>query len=593
MNTLYQVPAMCVPLDAELTLPGSKSQANRAIVCACLSTGTSMIKNATPCEDVAVMVENLQKLGFHLEWINHETGLLKIQGGIPKVSPGSAVLDCHNAGTALRFLTSVAALVPGTWTITGNAHMRRRPIHDLVIALRSLGVQIEDTNGALPIVVHGGTMKGGKAELKADISSQYLTSLLLVAPCLPGGLTVSLTGPLASKGYVDLTKKVMADFGVAIEFKPGLCSVLESSYKPNDSYEVEGDWSAAGAWFVIEAITGSRINFTNLSRASEQSDRELPGIISTMCSSVGNMSVDCSEVPDQLMNLAVLASFRTGVTTFTGGRNLRHKECDRLHVTAAEFKKVGIAIEEYEDGVIVTGAKMHVPRHPVTLDPHHDHRMAMCFAILGLRTGHVSISHPGCVKKSYPHFFADLDRVLKCTKPIAIVGMRGAGKSSLARKLGSKLKLKVLDSDHLFQDQHGPIRDFIAARGWPAFRQAEAEIIRDALQKKGIVLSCGGGAIETPEVRILLKDHAHTVWLKASEWNLIQRLKSGKRPALTTLPLDQEVKKLTEERAPYYAEVSVIEVPSHVLFSRQSHAVITSLMKRLRSYDLHTRTFPS
>ncbi len=591
MHKPRPLPLLRYPVEAEITLPGSKSQANRAIVCSALGTGVTILKNATPCDDVAVMVKNLQILGFDLQWLNEHTGELRIKGGIQsdKLKAVSGKLDCHNAGTTLRFLASVCALVPGTWVLTGNAHMLKRPIHDLVHALRSLGAVIEDSDGALPLTIHGGTLKGNAVTLKADISSQYLSSLLLIAPALPDGLTVTLEGPLASAGYVSLTQKVMRDFGAEITCEQQSFQVPPTRYVSPPSYEVEGDWSSAGPWLVLEAMTGSRFRFTNISRTSEQSDRLLPGVIDSMRRK-GDIEIDCHEIPDQLMNLAVLATCRTGKTTFIGARNLRHKECDRLYVLTTELHKFGVKITEHEDGVEVHGHGpfSHLKPHtsPILLDPHDDHRMVMCFTILGLLRGHTSIKHSTCVAKSYPEFFTELERILLLPRPIVIVGMRGVGKSSLARRLAKRLGVHCIDSDHRFVEKYGPIRDFVTAHGWPTFREREAEIIAECL-KPGVVLSCGGGATETASVRALLREKSVCIWLKATEAVLVERLKSGKRPPLTDLPIEDEVKKLLKERIPHYIEVAHIDVHAHLHFSRQVSFIVGALTRFVHSHDVH------
>ncbi len=594
MRPVFRIPALRFPIMGDIVLPGSKSQANRAIVCAALARGKTVIRNATACDDVKVMVQNLQKLGFDLEWIDLDAGTLEVHGGIP-TKPGKDTLDCHNAGTTLRFLTSLACLVPGEWTLTGNSHMLRRPIHDLLSALRTLGASIEDTNGGLPITVHGGSVRGGSVSLKADISSQYLTSLLLIAPALTEGISVELSGPLASSGYIELTRRVMSDFGCFVTPKDHGFFVAGSPYHSLVSYEIEGDWSGAGAWLVLEAISGSTFHLTNVSRTSEQSDRHLPGIIATLLKE-GDREVSCKDIPDQLMNLSVLAAFRRGTTRFTGARNLRHKECDRLHVISTELKKAGVDITEEEDGVFVRGTwNKHATRSKhqrpaLTLDPHDDHRMAMCFAILGLFHGSLSLKQADCVQKSYPRFYDDLHRLLSTPKPIAIVGMRGAGKSSLARRFARTLKLAHIDSDHAFVDRHGPIKDYVAKFGWRAFREEEAKIVLECI-RPGVVLSCGGGSIESPSVRRALREQTIGVWLHAKKSVLMERLKSGKRPPLTNLPLTQEVDTLLQERSPHYKEVSKIEIPASVSFSKQTEYVREKLQEYLVSYDLHSQMF--
>ena len=640
MTATYHVPALSYPVQADLTLPGSKSQANRAILCAALADGMTTINNATPCDDVTVMVENLQKMGFDLEWVDKENGELKVKGShifslTPDPSPdgrgekkspfplrgkglGMRVLDCHNAGTTLRFLTALACIVPGSWTITGDEHMRRRPIADLVAALASLGAEIEDTNGCPPVRIKGGSLRGGRVKLRATVSSQYLTSLLLIAPRLKEGLQIELDGQLASSGYVSLTKSVMADFGVTVHAAGNAFRVPPSSYKARPSgYVIEGDWSAAGVWLVFSALTGSNVSFTNLDPHSEQSDRWLGKAILTL-RKPGDVAFDATLIPDQVMNLAVLAAFRNGKTRITGARNLRYKETDRLKVLTSELGKAGVNIEETDDGVIVRGNRGDRPFGLVStpsarrrgelmaerrdqgnrstsdtsvtsvpsvtscaLDPHDDHRMVMCFTLLGLLRGGISIANSGCVAKSYPGFFEDLERVLRAPKPIAIIGMRGAGKSHFGRRIAQRLKLKHLDADREFEKKFGPIRSFVETRGWPAFRKHEEEIVSYLLQP-GVVLSCGGGAIESPKTREALKSRSIGIWVEARENELVKRLKSGKRPPLTKLPLHEEVRMLLKKRAPLYQEVTQIRIPAHLPFSRQIPYAVKKLESLIR-----------
>ncbi len=585
MSQLFRVPAMRIAAECELALPGSKSHANRAIICACLASGRTIIRNSTPCDDVLVMVDNLKRLGFNVRWINEQNGELCIEPGIPK--GGKATLDCHNAGTTLRFLTSVSSLVPGEWIVTGDDHMKRRPIGDLTKALRSLGAVITDKGGCPPLEIRGGTLRNRAIRLKADISSQYLTSLLLIAPLLADGLTVELAGGLASSGYIDLTEKTMKDFGVNISRKDNTFIVQHGRYTTPSTYEIEGDWSAAGAWLVLNALTGSKITMPNLRTDSEQSDRKLPEAIHKL-TKAGDIALNCSEIPDQVMNLCVFATFRQGVATFTGIANLRKKECDRIHVIATELRKAGVDIIEKGDDLVIHGVgsleKISRNAKAITLDPHDDHRMVMAFAIFGLLRGNLTIKNPDCVWKSYPTFFMDLEKIIGVTRPITVVGMRGVGKSALGRKLASKLGLKHVDSDHLFEKAHGPIRAFIAEKGWDEFRKREEEIIATAIQP-GIVLSLGGGALSSAKTRKLIKEKTIPVWLQARESELIKRLQSGKRPPLTDLPLHEEVRKFLLERGPHYREVAAIEVSPTLRFSEQ----VPSVLKSLREIFLSKR----
>ena len=573
---------MRLPSEVTLDLPGSKSHANRAIVCAALATGKTVIRGATPCDDVSVMVENLQKMGFRLRWKDTTRGELEIDGGLPS-KEGNATLDCHNAGTTLRFLTSVAALLPGAWVVTGDDHMKRRLIGDLTKALRSLGSTIQDSGGCPPLQISGGMLTRSEVTLKADISSQYLTSLLLIAPQLPGGLTIHLAGDLASSGYIDLTLKVMRDFGIKVDQKSNTFIVQHQQYRPISQYQIEGDWSAAGAWTILSRLTQSVVNMPTLKEDSEQSDRLLSRAVQKLASP-GSVTLNCEHIPDQVMNLCVFAATRKGVATLTGIRNLRTKECDRLAVVASELRKAGVKIKEDGDDLIIRGAgslaRLVADPFAVTLDPHDDHRMAMCFALLGLLRGGITIRNPACVAKSYPHFFEDLRSVLQHHRPVTIVGMRGVGKSSLGRRLATVMKSVHEDSDQLFEKKYGPIRLWIEKHGWADFRSKEEAIIVDAL-RSGIVLSLGGGALGAAGTRKAVKTRSVPVWLQASERELLKRLGNAKRPRLTDLPLHEEIRKFLIERGPQYREVARIEVSPRVRFREQAPFVLTQMRNRL------------
>jgi 3-phosphoshikimate 1-carboxyvinyltransferase len=552
-NPLAVAPLL-LPFDAELVMPGSKSHANRAIICACLAKGATTITNATPCDDVALLVKNLQKIGFQLEWKEKTSGTIEVRGGIPKKGR-TATLDCGNAGTTLRFLTSLACIVPGTWTITGDAHMQKRPIGDLVKALKQLGAEIEDTKGCPPIKIKGGTLKEGSTTLDASKSSQFLTSLLLIEPALMKPLTIK-TRSVASPKYVELTKQVLEDFGNQVP----------------KQYEIEGDWSAAGAFLVLAELSQSRIRFSNLEELSKQADKHIQDAIEKM-KQKGDMTINCNNIPDQVMNLAILAAHRKGTTKITGAANLSLKECDRLAVITKELKKLGIRIKEHSDGVIIQGGNNI---KSALLDPHDDHRMVFAFAILGSLHSGIKIKNPECVSKSYPNFFQDLKKLHQSPRCIAIIGMRGCGKSNLGKKLANKLKLKRIDTDAVFEKKHGKIGAFVQKRGWKPFRDEEEKIVAASL-KSGYVVSLGGGAIESAQTRKNLMSEATVIWMQASARQTIQRLKKTKRPALTKMSLEQEVKTVLKKRDPLYKSVAAINLPERTPFSKQIPFLVRAL----------------
>ena len=381
---------MAAPI--ELELPGSKSHANRALVAACLAPGRSTLLAATPCDDVVHMVEGLGRMGFGVAWLDRERGTVEVEGGLPADPGARGELDCGEAGTTLRFLTALACAVPGTWRLSGAARLRERPLAPLVAALESLGARIESAGGQPPLTVHGGTLRPGTVELDASTSSQFVSALLLAGRALRDSIEPRIPGPLASPDYVDLTREVLADFAAG----------------PRLDYAIEGDWSAWGPFAVLAELEGLELVASNLRADSRQADRRLPALVSAL-RGPGEREVDCGDTPDQLMNLAVLAALRQGTTRFVGAANLRLKESDRLGVLVREFRRAGVDLEEHADGVLVRGpARLR----PAELDPEGDHRMAMAFALLRVREGGLRIADPGCVAKSYPRFFEDLERVL-------------------------------------------------------------------------------------------------------------------------------------------------------------------------------------
>ncbi len=409
--SIYRCEPFDPPAEFSLELPGSKSHANRAIVAACLTDGVTRLENALSCDDTDIITKNLQKLGYDIRVVDADKGIVEIHGGIP-TEGGSGLLHFNNAGTPLRLVSSVAALTPGEWTVTGSDRMLQRPIADLVNALRELGVDVEDTAGRLPIRIRGGSMRGGTVNLDASKSSQFLSSLMLVGPQLADGLNVKLKSELTSPGYVELTERVMRDYGVDVKRGEGTFAV-DGVYRSPESYKIEGDWSAAGALLALAEIKGSKAVFPNLNPDSLQSDRFVPAMIEQMRAE-GDVVLDCTEVPDQVMSLALVAAHRDGTTTFTGAANLRGKECDRLGVLREQLSLIGVDIVEHPDGVIIRGAKNAVygrakTGHDIVMDPYDDHRMAMCFAVLGSHHAGISVKDPHCVSKSYPHFFRDLD----------------------------------------------------------------------------------------------------------------------------------------------------------------------------------------
>ena len=550
-----EITPLVLPFDHEPDLPGSKSIANRALVLAALYEGLTDVVGAGEGDDVRSMVENLRILGFDVQG---RGGDYRVQGGIPK-APGTGKLDCGAGGTTLRYLLALAALCPGEWSIDGSERLRRRPIEELVTALGSLGARIEAKEGRLPLRVLGGGLHGGTIGIDASRSSQFLSALLLIAPALPQGLVIDVSGRLASASYVALTLSTLEKFGVPVLRRGNRFDVGETKLESPGTYVVETDWSAAGAWLVIERLTRSRLRLPRLDWRSAQPDSILPSILDAL-EGDGPRTIEVSSCPDQLMNLAVFAARRVGPTRFTGAGTLNLKESERLVVLERELGRAGVSVSHEVDELIVKGPAQ---LRPATLEPESDHRMAMAFAIMGLMHPGIVVRDPGCVSKSYPGFFEELAGLVDRPRAIALVGMRGAGKSTLAAELGKQLRLEVIDLDRVFESRCGPIGEFVRKEGWPRFREIEEALVREHLAPRR-VLALGGGAIESHGIRRALAAEAITVWVQEFAAILSQRVGASSRPSVTSNDPVEEIGALMARRDPLHRAAADLVLPAGV-----------------------------
>lgn len=560
-----QIPPMLWPADATLHLPGSKSEANRLLVAAAMSGERVLVRGATACDDVSYLVQGLAAMGFEAHFVDEQTGVVQV-GPRPKHATDHATIFCGNAGTALRFLVSVAAVTPGEWTITGDENMLRRPIGPLCDAWRQLGIKITATAGCPPVRVRGGTPIACSVTLDASISSQFVSSMLLVGGTLPRGLQIEFSSPIASIEYAQLTGTMLHQFGIEVELHDhGATAFCGKGEAPREVHAT-GDWSAMGAWTCLEFLTGSRIAAPNLRTDSGQADEQLATILKKL-SGHGERTIDVSHVPDQFLNLAIVAALRPGITHLTGAANLRRKECDRIAVMARELGKCGIRCEASPDGLLVHGG---TPLQGATIDPEHDHRVAMAFALLGLLMPGITINEPECVAKSYPTFWGDVDAVHAATRSVTVLGMRCAGKSTFARALANVTGRTWIDSDDLFVALHGPIAAFVATHGWPAFRAEEARLIADAL-RPGHILSTGGGALEHAPTRELLRTRSLPIWLDGPIELLRDRLltEPATRPSITGASITDELPTLLARRNPLYAECAALRLDAALPTSQQ------------------------
>ena len=411
------------PVRGSIRPPGSKSLTNRAMVCAALAGGESLLTGALDSADTCVMAEALGKLGVFIDH-DPERRTIRVRGCSGRIAAGSADLFVADSGTSMRFLTPLVALGRGTFRIDGTPRMRQRPIEDLLQTLGQLGVNARSElgSGCPPVIVRAAGLPGGKAPVAGSISSQFLSGLLMAAPYAIEPVELVVAGDLVSAPYVQMTLAVMAAFGVAVEHE-GLRRFLVPAgqrYRGRQ-YAIEPDASAASYFFAAAAVTGGQVTVEGLSKSSLQGDvafceclaqmgcevRYGPDSITVRGGPLRGVTVDMNAISDTVQTLAVVALFANGPTIITGVAHVRHKETDRLRAVATELRKLGAEVEERDAGLRI------VPRQcrGAEIETYDDHRMAMSMAVAGLRIPGVVIRDPACTAKTYPEFFGDLARL--------------------------------------------------------------------------------------------------------------------------------------------------------------------------------------
>ena len=411
-------------VDATVKVLGSKSYTNRALTIAALARGSTTVINALRSEDTIHLARALEALGHVRIEQGHADTLEILPTGRPMKAPGDAVY-LGNAGTGLRFFTSVASLADGCTHITGNTRMQERPIGDLISALRQLRVQARTLrdNGSPPVEICGPSLQGGSTSIRGSVSSQFTSSLLIAAPKAASTVEVLLEDDLVSKPYVDMTIDSMRRFGVEVG-RSGYDWFQVSGEQPGyqgGTFTVEPDASGMSYFLAAAAILKGRVRIPGIGPDSVQGDVGLlhvlgrmgcrietaPAALTLEGGELEGIDVDMESMPDTVPTLAVVAAFAHGETHISGIGNLRLKECDRIAAVANELTKMGIRVHEQPDALTITGG---TPKGAV-IDTYDDHRIAMSFAIAGLRTPGVVIRDPGCVVKSFPTFWQALDQL--------------------------------------------------------------------------------------------------------------------------------------------------------------------------------------
>ncbi|MEX0977842.1 MAG: 3-phosphoshikimate 1-carboxyvinyltransferase [Pirellulales bacterium] len=424
MSTIEIQPVAALP-DARLRPPGSKSLTNRALVCAALARGTSTLDGVLESEDTQVMIEALGGLGISIR-VDPQSHSAQVTGCGGKIPAARADLYVANSGTTVRFLTALAALGRGVFRLHGTTRMHERPIQDLLDSLAALGVRAESEagTGCPPVVVHADGLSAARTTMRGDVSSQFLSGLLMAAPCAQGPagtpLEIEIAGPLVSKPYVEMTLAVMRAFGARVEVDRDWkrIAVAPSAYAAT-SYPIEPDASAASYFWAAAAITGGRVLVEGLGSSSLQGDvafceclarmgckvREDRSGIAVEGGPLVGIDVDMNAISDTVQTLAAVALFADGPTEIRNVAHIRHKETDRIAALASELRKLGATVQERADGLrIVPG-----PLHGAGIDTYDDHRMAMSLALVGLKIKGVVIHNPECTAKTYPKFWDDLE----------------------------------------------------------------------------------------------------------------------------------------------------------------------------------------
>jgi 3-phosphoshikimate 1-carboxyvinyltransferase len=410
-----------------ITLPGSKSISNRTLLLAALADGTTEIRDLLASDDTSRMLEALQALGVKLE--NFAENAWRVTGCNGNFPNKNADLFLGNAGTAFRPLTAALAFANGDYELSGVPRMHERPIGDLVDALRQAGAQIEyvQNEGFPPLKISAATLSLNNAiKIRGDVSSQFLTALLMALPLTQQKATIEVVGELISKPYIEITLNLMAKFGVQVERNgwQSFTIAANSSYRSPNQIFVEGDASSASYFLAAGAIAGD-ITVEGLGEHSIQGDVRFAEALALMgghisygenhitarkAEKIKSIDLDCNHIPDAAMTLAILALFAEGTTTLRNIASWRVKETDRIAAMATELRKVGATVEEGADYIKVTPPAQLIPN--AVIDTYDDHRMAMCFSLVSLGNVPIVINDPNCVAKTFPNYFTEFKKLV-------------------------------------------------------------------------------------------------------------------------------------------------------------------------------------
>ncbi|MFN8624994.1 MAG: 3-phosphoshikimate 1-carboxyvinyltransferase [Candidatus Binatia bacterium] len=420
-DNVYPVLPLAQPPDCEVRVPGSKSITNRALLIAALADGESTIEEALFSDDTQYMAQAWRQLGIPVT--EDAAGERFIVGGRRGTVPAPrAELYVGNAGTAMRFLVAALCIGHGQFRVDGSARMRERPIQDLLGALAQLGARVRSAtgNGCPPVFIDADGLVGGRARISADKSSQFLSAVLLAAPYARRQVDVEVTGGLVTPPYIDMTVGMMRAFGVAVRHEDHRRFTVEPAVYGARRYRVEPDASSAQYFFAAAALCGGRVRVRGLGPQSLQGDVRFVDLLERMGATVvrgedfleirggaqlDGIDADLNAISDTAPTLAALAPFARRPVVIRNIAHARLQESDRVHAVATELQRLGVRVQELDDGLRIEPSTIR----PAVIDTYDDHRLAMAFALVGLRAPGVAIRHPECVRKTFPDYFTRLE----------------------------------------------------------------------------------------------------------------------------------------------------------------------------------------
>eukprot|EP00397_Hematodinium_sp_SG-2012_P001043 GEMP01001044.1.p1 GENE.GEMP01001044.1~~GEMP01001044.1.p1 ORF type:complete len:1477 (+),score=332.95 GEMP01001044.1:603-4433(+) len=546
------------PITGTIRVPGSKSLSNRALLLAALGRGPCALDNLLLADDTLVMIQALRDMGIPIELGSR----CVVHGGSPLTVPAKSIY-LGNAGTATRFLLAASLLVKEPIEFVGSHRMNIRPQKDLLDALQAMGCRVECLGkpGCLPLKMYPNGFPGGRVQISGAISSQYISALLLCAPWASTPLTIVVTN-LVSRPFVDMTIELMRIFGHCVTEEPANTFHVKLFQHTNpESFFIEPDASSSTYSLAMAAATGGDVCVEGLHKTSLQGDAQFAWkVLEPMGCVVEDTpagvrvrgpdklkplgEVDMSDVTDTFLTTVALGALADGRTACTNIANQRVKECNRLEAMTTNLRKLGLRVNELPDGIEVYGPVEK--SDPVSILTFDDHRIAMSFAVLGAVVPNIRICDKSCVEKTFSDFWCDLHSLLKVDfEPISmkatkqkssttlfLLGMRGAGKTTLGQRVASLLDVPFIDCDDVLEKRIGAFGPFVATHGWPRFREEEM-VVLESLREQGGIVACGGGVVEIEAARAFFKSEGVSTCFIHRNFDDLVTLLDPRRPAFT------------------------------------------------------------